>query len=65
MIVRFRQEERHKWRWRLDDWGLAINAGATRTFYFKFNCRRDFKKRYLALTKKRKNWPAYLEVEEL
>ena len=53
-----------KWRWHLTDERLNVNAGSTRVFRLKFNCRRNFKRRYLALIKKRKHWPSYRDVLE-
>ena len=63
MKVEIVKDAARRWRWHLTDAELAINAGSTRTFFWRWTCRRDFKKRYTALIQKRKYWPAYRDVE--
>lgn len=51
-----------RWRWRLtNDFG-TINTGSIQSYRLKFMCRRNFKKRYMALRRKRPDWPEYSAV---
>ncbi len=51
------------WRWRLVDDDDAPICGSVNYFRTKFFCRRDFKKRYLMLQRKRPHWPKYRDLE--
>jgi hypothetical protein len=52
-----------RWYWKLTDEAIGVNAGSVATFRMRFFCKRDFKKYYLQMKKKRDYWPRFAEVE--
>lgn len=52
-----------RWYWKLTDPVIGVNAGSVTTFRMRLFCKRDFKKYYLQMEKKRDYWPRFADVE--
>lgn len=61
MTVEYRKVD-GRWDWKLHC-GAGVLFGATGGFRFKMSARRDFKKRFISLKRKRSHWPEFKEVE--